>query len=127
MCGRFTLKTNPRSFAEIFGVLRGFEDDWKPSYNIASTQKVLCVRDSEERKLFKARWGLIPSWVKDTKIDASCINARVETVDTKPAFRSAFKRRRCLVMFDGFYECWRTDKQPFFISLKSGEQMAFAR
>lgn len=126
MCGRFNLKTNPHSFAEIFGVLRGFEDGWKPSYNIAPTQKVLCVRDSDEREFFKARWGLIPSWAKDTKIGSSCINARVETVDTKPAFRSAFKKRRCLVMADGFYEWRRADKQPFFISLKSGEQMAFA-
>ena len=63
-----------------------------------------------QREFFKAKWGLIPSWAKDAKIGASCINARVETVDTKPAFRSAFKKRRCLVMADGFYE-WRQDGQ----------------
>jgi putative SOS response-associated peptidase YedK len=97
-----------------------------PAYNIAPTQKVLCIRDGEEREFFKAKWGLIPSWAKDAKIGASCINARVETVDIKPAFRSAFKKRRCLVMADGFYEWRNTDKQPHFISLKSGEQMAFA-
>jgi putative SOS response-associated peptidase YedK len=126
MCGRFTLRTNPRDWAEVFAVVRQLEADWTPAYNIAPTQKVVCVRDAEEREFFRARWGLIPSWAKDAKIGASCINARVETVDTKPAFRSAFKKRRCLVMADGFYE-WRPgDKQPFFISLKSGEQMAFA-
>jgi putative SOS response-associated peptidase YedK len=126
MCGRFTLRTNPRDFAEVFAVVRQFEAEWQPAYNIAPTQNVVCVRDGEEREFFKARWGLIPSWAKDAKIGNSCINARVETVDTKPAFRSAFKKRRCLVMADGFYEWRRTDKQPHFISLKSGEQMAFA-
>jgi putative SOS response-associated peptidase YedK len=126
MCGRFTLRTNPRDFADIFSVVRQYEAEWQPAYNIAPTQNVVCVRDGEEREFFKARWGLIPSWAKDAKIGNSCINARLETVDTKPAFRSAFKKRRCLVMADGFYEWRRTDKQPHFISLKSGEQMAFA-
>jgi len=126
MCGRFTLRTNPREFAEIFSVIRQMEDEWRPAYNIAPTQSVVCVRDGEQREFFKPKWGLIPSWAKDAKIGNSCINARVETVDTKPAFRSAFKKRRCLVMADGFYEWRRTDKQPHFISLKSGEQMAFA-
>jgi putative SOS response-associated peptidase YedK len=126
MCGRFNLFTNPRLFAEVFAVARTFDDDWTPAYNIAPTQKVLCIRDGEQREFFKAKWGLIPSWAKDAKIGNSCINARVETVETKPAFRSAFKKRRCLVMADGFYEWRRSDKQPHFISLKSGEQMAFA-
>jgi putative SOS response-associated peptidase YedK len=126
MCGRFNLFTNPRHFAEVLAVARTFDDDWVPAYNIAPTQKVLCIRDAEEREFFKAKWGLIPSWAKDAKIGSSCINARVETVDTKPAFRSAFKKRRCLVMADGFYEWRKTDKQPHYISLKSGDQMAFA-
>ena len=126
MCGRFNLFTNPRLFAEVFAVARTFDDDWTPAYNIAPTQKVLCIRDGDDRELFKAKWGLIPSWAKDAKIGASCINARVETVDTKPAFRSAFKKRRCLVIADGFYEWRKSDKQPHFISLKSGDQMAFA-
>ena len=126
MCGRFNLFTNPRLFAEVFAVARTFDDDWTAAYNIAPTQKVLCIRDGEEREFFKAKWGLIPTWAKDAKIGNSCINARVETIDTKPAFRSAFKKRRCLVMADGFYEWRKTDKQPHFISLKSGEQMAFA-
>lgn len=126
MCGRFNLFTNPHVFAEVLGVARTFDGGWVPAYNIAPTQKVLCVSDSGQREFFKAKWGLIPSWAKDAKIGASCINARVETVDVKPAFRSAFKRRRCLVIADGFYEWRRDDKQPFFISLKSGEQMALA-
>jgi putative SOS response-associated peptidase YedK len=126
MCGRFNLFTNPRLFAEVLAVARTFDDDWGPAYNIAPTQKVLCIRDADEREFFKAKWGLIPSWAKDAKIGSSCINARVETVDTKPAFRSAFKKRRCLVMADGFYEWRKTDKQPHYISLKSGDQMAFA-
>lgn len=126
MCGRFNLFTNPRLFAEVFAVARTFDDDWTPAYNIAPTQKVLCIRDGDDREFFKAKWGLIPSWAKDAKIGASCINARVETVDTKPAFRSAFKKRRCLVIADGFYEWRKSDKQPHFISLKSGDQMAFA-
>jgi putative SOS response-associated peptidase YedK len=126
MCGRFNLRTNPWQFAEIFGVVRQFEGEWEPNYNVAPTQTVVCVRDSDQREFFRAKWGLIPSWAKDAKIGSSCINARVETVDTKPAFRSAFKKRRCLVMADGFYEWRQTDKQPHFISLKSGEPMAFA-
>jgi len=126
MCGRFNLKTNPRIFGDFFSVAGNLDIEWRPSYNIAPTQNVVCVRDADQREFFKARWGLIPSWAKDAKIGASCINARVETVDTKPAFRSAFKKRRCLVMADGFYEWRRSDKQPFFISLQSGEQMAFA-
>jgi putative SOS response-associated peptidase YedK len=126
MCGRFTLRPNPHEFAEIFAVVRGLEEEWQASYNIAPTQNVVCVRDREEREFFKTRWGLIPSWAKDAKIGSSCINARVETVDTKPAFRSAFKKRRCLVVADGYYEWRPSDKQPFYITLKSREPMAFA-
>jgi putative SOS response-associated peptidase YedK len=76
MCRGFTLRTNPRDFAEVFAVVRQFEAEWQPAYNIAQTQKVVCVRDGEEREFFKARWGLTPSWAKDAKIGTSCINAR---------------------------------------------------
>jgi putative SOS response-associated peptidase YedK len=68
MCGRFNLRTNPRQIAEIFGVVRQFEGDWAPNYNVAPTQNVVCVRDSDQREFFKAKWGLIPSWAKDAKI-----------------------------------------------------------
>ncbi len=126
MCGRYTLATNPRLFAEVFAVARTFDDDWTPTFNIAPTQKVLCIRDGEQREFIRAKWGLIPSWAKDSKIGSSCINARAETVDTRPAFRTAFRKRRCLVIADGFYEWRKADKQPHFISLASGEPMAFA-
>jgi putative SOS response-associated peptidase YedK len=128
MCGRFTLRTNPRDWAEIFAVVRQLESDWLPAYNIAPTQQVVCVREraDEPREYFKARWGLIPSWAKDMKIGASCTNAHVETVDSKPAFRNAFRKRRCLVIANGFYEWRRLDRVPHYITLKSGEPMAFA-
>ncbi len=126
MCGRFNLKSNLSLIAEYFAVVRGFIEPWSPRYNIAPTQNVLCVRDSDQREYFYPKWGLIPSWSKDAKIASACINARVETVDTKPAFRTAFKNRRCLVIADGFYE-WRIgDKVPYNISLKSGKPMPFA-
>lgn len=131
MCGRFNQHVNPREWAAILGVAREFSQDWQPRYNIAPTQPVLCIRDAAEREIFSARWGLIPSWAEDAKIGAQCINARTETIESKPAFRSAFKKRRCLVMADGFYE-WQKDtpvkgeKQPHYISLRSREPMAFA-
>ncbi len=131
MCGRFNQHVNPREWAEAFAILRGFSDTWTPSYNIAPTQKVLAVRDRDQREFFSPKWGLIPSWAKDAKIGASCINARAETIESKPAFRTAFKKRRCLVMADGFYE-WQKDtpakgeKRPYYISLRSGQPMAFA-
>lgn len=123
MCGRYNLHNNPRMMAEVFAVLRGFEDEFRPAYNIAPTQSVVCLRDADQREFFRARWGLIPSWAKDAKIGASCINARSETIETKPAFRSAFKKRRCLVVADGFYEWRQTDKQPFAISLTDGPML----
>jgi putative SOS response-associated peptidase YedK len=84
------------------------------------------VRDASEREFFDPKWGLIPSWSKDAKDAAKCINARSESVDTRPSFRSAFQKCRCLVIADGFYEWRQADKVPHFISLKSGHQMPFA-
>ena len=103
-----------------------------PRYNVAPTQNVPIVRrpkDTDGRELVLARWGLIPSWAKDTKIGYRTINARAETVAEKPSFREAFKRRRCLVVADGFYE-WQKQpggkKQPYFISAASDGPLAFA-
>jgi putative SOS response-associated peptidase YedK len=91
---------------------------------------MICVRQTHDgREVFPAKWGLIPSWSKDAKLAASCINAKSETIDTKPMFRSAFKSRRCLVIASGFYEWQKIDaktKQPHYITLKSGEPMALA-
>ena len=106
-------------------------DNLQPRYNIAPSQEVLIVRLSAHggRKAVRLRWGLVPSWAKDTTRAARCINARAETVDTLPTFRDAFKKRRCLVLASGFYE-WRKvtakEKQPRYITARDGRPMAFA-
>jgi putative SOS response-associated peptidase YedK len=128
MCGRFTLSQSATTLAQTFHVEI---TDWEPKYNIAPTQMVWAVlydQTSEKRKLEQLRWGLIPSWAKDPGMGAKLINARSETVAEKPAFRSAFKRRRCLIVADGFYEWQQRDgkKQPFYFRLKHGEVFGFA-
>jgi putative SOS response-associated peptidase YedK len=130
MCGRYTLRVSPAELAEIFGVLETIE--WSPRYNIAPTQMVAAVRPVEQgsgRELALVKWGLIPFWAKDAKIASSLINARAETVATKPAFRAALKKKRCLIPADGFYE-WQTipgqkTKQPYFIGVRDVPVFAF--
>src|ERR1019366_9217167 len=104
MCGRFTLRTPVHVLAHVFGV-----DDvpvFSPRYNIAPTQDVLAVtlNDQQKRGFVLLRWGLIPSWADDPKIGSRMINARAESVRTKPSFRHAFKQKRCLILADGFFE-----------------------
>jgi putative SOS response-associated peptidase YedK len=105
--------------------------DVGPRYNLAPSQQVLAVRAPEpgaKRQLVRPKWGLIPSWAKDAKIAYSTINARADTVATKPAFRAAFKKRRCLVLADCYYE-WHTEgkeKQPFLFELDGGKPFALA-
>jgi putative SOS response-associated peptidase YedK len=131
MCGRYTLRVSPAELAEIFAVLN--EIEWSPRYNIAPTQTVVAVRPAEQgggRELALVNWGLIPSWAKEQKIASSLINARAETVATKPAFRSAMKRKRCLIPVDGFYE-WQAipgqkTKQPYLIGVHDVPVFAFA-
>jgi putative SOS response-associated peptidase YedK len=131
MCGRYTLRVSPAELAEIFETLRTIE--WSSRYNIAPTQMVAAVRPAGEgngRDLVLLKWGLIPVWADDPKIGSSLINARAETVATKPAFRTALKKRRCLIPADGFYE-WQAVpgqkvKQPLFISLRDVPVFAFA-
>jgi len=130
MCGRYTLRVSPAELAEIFATLNQIE--WTPRYNIAPTQTVVAVRQAEQggRELARVRWGLIPSWAKDHKIGSNLINARADSVATKPSFRQAFKKRRCLIPVDGFYE-WQAVpgqkiKQPFHIGLKDSPVFAFA-
>ncbi len=128
MCGRYTLKTPVNALAEWFD-LDDYPSSLTPSYNIAPTQEVAAiVEEGEERKLETFRWGLIPSWAKDPSIGNKMINARAETVSEKPSFRSAFKKRRCLIVADGFYEWQKTDggKQPFHIKLSDSSPFAFA-
>jgi putative SOS response-associated peptidase YedK len=123
MCGRYTLATPLEAIFATFNVGETgavpFVRPYVPRYNIAPTQLVLAVRQPAgggERELAELKWGLIPSWSKDEKIAYSTINARAETVADKPAFRSAFKQRRCLVVADGWYE-WKAmgpkSKQPY--------------
>jgi putative SOS response-associated peptidase YedK len=129
MCGRFTLRTPTKAIVEAFGLVDAF--DLKPRFNIAPTQQVAAVRLDPEtgtRQLSMYRWGLVPSWADDPSIGYRMINARAESVAIKPAFRSAFKKGRCLIVADGFYE-WKKvgkSKQPFFVRLKDEEPFAFA-
>ena len=128
MCGRFTLRTPAKDIAELFRLAD--VPDLRPRYNIAPTQPVAAVRLNKEanRELVMLHWGLIPFWADDPKVGYSTINARAETVATKPTFRQAFAKRRCLVVADGFYEWQKTNgrKQPFFIHMKDDQPFAFA-
>jgi putative SOS response-associated peptidase YedK len=127
VCGRFTLTTNLGAIAKRFGISR-FLEEVGPRYNVAPTQSVIVVNDDGTRHLAEMRWGLIPSWAKEAAIGNRMINARAETVATKPAFRMALRKRRCLVVADGFYE-WQLlgrRKQPVYIALKSREPFGFA-
>ena len=129
MCGRFTLFEADTILSKDFGAPISFE--LQPRYNIAPTQQILAVRHSigrEGREAVLLRWGLIPHWAKDTSIGTRMINARAETVGEKPAFRSAFRSRRCLVPSSGFYE-WKMEerrKQPYFIRPRGRTSFAFA-
>ncbi|MGI9048444.1 MAG: SOS response-associated peptidase [Rubrobacteraceae bacterium] len=128
MCGRYTLATPVERLAEAFGV-GGSLPELSPNYNVAPTQEVAAVLvDGDERRLEMLRWGLIPSWAKDPEIGARMINARSETVPEKPSFRSAFRKRRCLIPADGFYEWQKTNngKQPFYARMRDGSPFAFA-
>ena len=127
MCGRFTLTTNLGAIAARFGVAR-FLEEVGPRYNIAPTQTVIVVNNDGSRHLTEMRWGLIPSWATDPAIGNRMINARAETVATKPAFRVALRKRRCLIPANGFYE-WQPvgrRKQPVYITLKTRESFSFA-
>jgi putative SOS response-associated peptidase YedK len=129
MCGRYTLKTPVERLSEKFQFPEIIP--LKPRYNIAPSQSVAVVRqlpDDTDRTLAMLRWGLLPAWVKDPAKVQQPINAKAETAAEKPMFRDAFKRRRCLVPADGFYE-WKQEggrKQPVFIHMRDGEPFAIA-
>jgi putative SOS response-associated peptidase YedK len=129
MCGRFTQTASPELIAEQFGVRPPLAVS--PRYNIAPSQPIAAIRsdpDSSTRTFVMLRWGLIPSWAKDPKMGMHCINAKAETVAERPSFRSAFKKRRCLVIADGFYEWQRHGgrKQPMWIGRTDRRPFAFA-
>lgn len=120
MCGRYTLSIPLSNLVDSFDVLPP-EFDYLPRFNIAPTQDApVIAQDEGGRRMGLLRWGLIPSWAKDPSLGSRMINARAETVAEKPAYRSAFRRRRCLVPADGFFE-WKKDeakkppKIPFWI------------
>jgi putative SOS response-associated peptidase YedK len=103
MCGRFTLRTRPADLVEVFDLLR--KPELTPRFNIAPTQQIGVIRHSgNEREWTSMRWGLIPPWSRDAKSGPPMINARAETITSKPSFRTAFQKRRCLIPSDGFYE-----------------------
>lgn len=127
MCGRFARKSDPRRLAKEFKVAEAPEAG--PSYNVAPTHNILAVRQGGDgREMTFLKWGLVPSWAKDTSIGAKLINARSETVEEKPSFRDAFRRRRCIVPADGFYE-WKREgdrKQPYFFKFIDERPFGFA-
>jgi len=129
MCGRFALFTLSENLARQFGVSGA--PAVSPRYNIAPSQAVDAVRAAATgggREVASLRWGLVPSWAKDAAIGNRMINARSETVREKPAFRNAFRRRRCLIPASGFYEWQRREgqKQPYFVTMRDERPFAFA-
>jgi putative SOS response-associated peptidase YedK len=132
MCGRFTQRL---AWSELVRLYRITEAEPAPNalarYNVAPTQPVAVVRRTDDggRVLSTMRWGLVPAWARDAAIGAKLINARAETVLTRPAFRRAMRRRRCLIPADGFYE-WQPRpgraKQPYLVTRADGRPFAFA-
>jgi putative SOS response-associated peptidase YedK len=131
MCGRFTLAVDLESLRTAFPWLT-IPALPLPRYNIAPTQAVAVVPNNGKKELDFFTWGLIPSWAKDPKIGSRMINARSETLGEKPSFRAAYRRRRCLILADGFYE-WsrerlsdgRDIRTPIYVRLESGRPFAF--
>lgn len=125
MCGRYTLTATKEEFAQHFQTEQ--PKSLKARYNIAPTQNILTIAaDETPRRAQSMRWGLIPHWVKDLDSwKANLINARAETINEKPSFKTAFKQRRCLIPATGFYE-WSSDKQPYYFDLKDSKLFAFA-
>jgi putative SOS response-associated peptidase YedK len=128
MCGRFVQNIPFETLQQNFN-FRTTASDITPNYNVAPTQEILTIiKHDNENILDKFHWGLVPFWAKDISIGFRMINARAETVSSKPSFRNAFKIRRCLIPADGFYE-WtgeKGNKQPYYVSIPSGEPFAFA-
>ena len=128
MCGRFV------GFRPLKDLMNYFPIDVAnveitENFNVAPTQEILAItRHDNKNHLEKLHWGFVPFWAKDTTVGSRMINARSETVATKPSFRTAFKNRRCLILADGFYE-WAGkagQKQPMFLTLPNGKPFAFA-
>jgi len=127
MCGRFVITSPPAALRAMFGYAE--QPNFPPRHNIAPTQPIPVVMIENGARHFRLmRWGLLPAWVKDPRKFTLLINARSETVQDKPAFRNAMKRRRCLIPADGYYEWHTADgrKRPFFIHRRDGEPFGLA-
>jgi putative SOS response-associated peptidase YedK len=129
MCGRFAFYSPHESVVRLFG-LGADAPDVEPRYNVAPTQYIATVREDADavRRLAMLYWGLVPSWAREKAMGARMINARAETLREKPSFRTAYRKRRCLILANGYYE-WQKQaggKQPWFIRLDSGEPFAMA-
>lgn len=127
MCGRFALAVDTATLQETFPSFR-FPEQWAPRFNIAPGQPILVLPNDGTNQADFFLWGLIPSWAKDAAIGRRLINARAETLAVKPAFRAAYRYRRCLVFASGFFE-WQgagKSKTPYFVRLKSKHPFAFA-
>lgn len=127
MCGRFTLTASTDAIQLAFN-LDAIGGDLQARYNITPSQAIPMITDQNPKELSYAKWGLIPSWAKDPAIGNKMFNARSETASEKPSFRSAFKRRRCLIPADGFFEWSKqgSKKVPMYIHLEHRELFAFA-
>jgi len=131
MCGRFTSTTSAADLAAWFDIDTVVADERPEDLNVTPSREIYVVRsDGQERLLDAARWGLVPGWATDPSIGARLINARSETAAEKPSFRAAFRRRRCLIPVDGFYE-WsvvpgQRRKQPWYFTAVDGAPLAFA-
>src|SRR5690242_1121549 len=129
MCGRYTITADPTQLAERINAALPSELI-QPRFNVAPTQSLPVLLNEGERQIQLLRWGLIPRWAKKPSNDYSMINARAETLEEKNTYRDAFRKRRCLVLADSFYEWQKTPddktKVPMRIMLKSGQPFAFA-
>ncbi len=128
MCGRYTLAVEMDELAERFGC-PAVELVMKPRYNVAPSQVMpVVVSSAGQRQLQLMQWGLVPFWAKDRSIGNKLINARLETIEEKPAFKAAYRRRRCLVPATGYYEWQQQEKwkQPFYIHRPDQKLFAFA-
>ncbi len=129
MCGRFTLTSSEEQISAILpGIM--FHDPIVPRYNVAPTQPIAAIANDGSNEVRQLRWGLIPSWAKDASIGSRMINARAESVADKPSYRTPLRKRRCLILADGFYE-WKKlpkgkGKTPMYVRLRSGRPFAFA-
>ena len=129
MCGRYASSRSPDDLALYFEVEEPPEEVLPPTWNVAPTDPVYAVRRSGDRRLLTVlRWGLVPSWSKDSKVGTRYLNARQETLAEKPAFRAAYAKRRCLLPADGYYE-WKPEaagKQPYFLTAHDRNPLAIA-